>query len=211
VKTKVTINVVEKSQLKWPDGWERTPIGNRQKQGGWRRTFRQYRDLLVKELERLGVSDVLITFNPSPSDRQDPGVAVYFSKPMAEDYSWQLALGIDSPAPTLEEIEAAFKRRAKTCHPDVGGDVEIYKRLTEHRARARAWVLGTHNAEHEYAIPCDRFEETRLNLAGVRLAVSALRNLERVGVPGLLERSFRGLKTALPAHESEVEHATTVA
>jgi len=201
----MAIEVVENHQLKWPEGWERTPIGSRKSQASWKKPFRGYRDSLVKELGRIGVTETLICYNLSPNDRLDPGVAVYFSKAVKEDYSWQVALGIDSPAPTLAEIDEAFRRKAMQHHPDRGGDVEIFRSLAKHRDQAKAWILGTHRTEHEFVIPCDRFDEVRLNLNAVRLAMAAFRQLERVGVPAILERTFRGFKTALPAYEGKHE------
>lgn len=204
------IQVVEKQVLQWPDGWERTLIAARKPRAAWKKNFRESREALVRELERHGVGEVLICYNLPPQDRTDPGVAVYFSKRATEDYSWQGALGIDSPAPTLAEIDEAFRRKAMQHHPDRGGDVEIYRSLAQHRERAKAWVLGTHRAEHEYVIPCDRFTETRWNLSAIRLALTAFRQLDRVGVPAILERTFRGFKTALPAKASEESHAQPV-
>lgn len=202
--------VVEQQQLKWPDGWERTHIGARKPQNGWKKNFRGYRDALVKELGKIGVTECLITWNNDPNQgRLDPGVAVYFSKAKKADFSWQSALGIDSPAPTLHEIDDAFRKKAMQHHPDRGGDVEVFRSLTKHRDQAKGWVLGTHNSEHEFVIPCDRFDETRLNLNAIRLAIAAFRQLDRVGVPAILERTFRGFKTALPTSGVKDEQYVT--
>lgn len=201
-KNEVKVIATEESPLRWPAGWIRTEIRDRKALGAWKGNFRSYRDAVVKELGRIGVTEILISYNPAPSDRMDPGVAVYFSKPLEADYSWQLALGINTPAPTLELIESAYREKAMQHHPDRGGDIEIFKQLGEHRKQAREWVLGTHSHQHDYSIPCDRFNEVRLNLAAIRVALAALRQLERVGIPGMIERTFRGLKTALPAHAS---------
>lgn len=201
-KIETKINAREHSPLNWPAGWTRTEIRDRKPQNGWKGNFRAYRDAVVKELSRIGVTDILISFNVEPTSRMDPGVAVYFSKPLEADYSWQAALGINTPAPTLEQIEGAYREKAMIHHPDRGGDIEIFKQLGEHRKQAREWVLGTHSHQHDYSIPCDRFNEVRLNLSAIRLGLSALRQLDRVGIPGALERTFRGLKTALPAHAS---------
>lgn len=193
----------EKNPLKWPDGWERTRIQDRQDRGGWKKTFKQYRDALAKEMGRMAVTETLVTFNLPGQDRMDCGVAVYFSKGQAQTFEWQDALGITTPAPTLEEIDAAYRKKAMQHHPDRGGDIEIFKAMTKHRDHARAWVLGTERQEHEFVIACDRFSETRLNLAAIRLAIASLRTLERVGVSSILERTFRGFKTALPAHAGQ--------
>jgi len=198
------IDVSEETTLHWPDGWERTRIQDRKPQSAWKKPLTGYRDALVKELERMGATSIMIS--RSGSERLDPGVAVWFSL-KKEDFSWQDGLGIESPAPTLDEIESAFKAKAMKHHPDRGGDIEIFKKMGEHRKNARAWVLGTHTERHEYVVPCDRFNETRLNLAALRLAFAAFRSLERVGVPAILERTLdRAFKTALPAHASGGSH-----
>ena len=195
------MNIEKQSPLKWPDGWERTRIQDRKANGGWKKNFGFYESSLAKELGRMGAAEVLISFNPQPSDRQDCGVAVYFSKTMTEDYSWQDALGLMTPAPTLDEINGAFRNLAKKVHPDgPTPDIPMFQALSKHRDNAINWIKGTDRHEHEYVIPCDRFNETRLNLAAVVSAVQAFRRLERVGVPAILERTFRGFKTALPAY-----------
>jgi len=203
------MDVTDKNPLKWPDGWERTRIQDREPRGGWKKTFKQYHDALAKEMGRMGVTEMLVTLNVPGQDRMDCGVAVYFSKGQAPSFEWQDALGITTPAPTLQEIDEAYRRKAMLHHPDRGGDIEIFKAMTKHRDQARAWVLGTERQEHEYVIACDRFNETRLNLAAIRLAIASLRTLERVGVSSILERTFRGFKTALPAYAGqEVGNAT---
>jgi hypothetical protein len=196
-------DVVEETRLRWPDGWERTRIQDRKPNSQWRGTRDKYRDTLVRELDLMGATAVLIS--RSSDERLDPGVAVWFSLKKA-DFSWQAGLGLDSPAPTLDEIDSAFRDRARRCHPDNpdGGDIEMFKRLGDYRKHARAWILGKHDERHEYVVPCDRFSESRLNLAALRLAFAAFRSLERVGVPAILERTLdRAFKTALPMNASE--------
>lgn len=187
------------SELKWPDGWERTRIQDRRPQAGWKQILGHYKEGLERELARLKVTESLITYNSAPSDRLDPGVAAYFSLRLREDYSWQAGLGLDTPVPTLDEIDKAFRAKALEHHPDRGGDMATFQQLTRHRENAKAWIMGTQHKEHEYVIPCDRFNEVRLNVNAIRLAMAAMRQLDRVGVPGMLERSFRGMRTALPA------------
>ncbi len=208
---KATAHIEEKVPLKWPEGWERTLIGNRKPQSAWKKKFPEYKVSLIKELARMGVTEVLISWSGSATERLDPGVAVYFSKDLKPDYSWQGALGLETPAPTLEEIDSAYRKKALEHHPDRGGDIEVFRQLTKHRDQARAWVLGTHQQEHEYSIACDKFTEARLNLAALRLAIAAFRSLERVGVPSILERTFRGFRTALPQTATENKHVTSVA
>ena len=98
----MTVTLKEEHPLKWPEGWEHTPLGNRKSQNAWKKTLRQYKEALEKEFSKVGVTDVLLTYNPSPSDRMDPGVAVYFAKRVKEDYTWQTVLGLNTPAPTLD-------------------------------------------------------------------------------------------------------------
>lgn len=206
------IRITDQSPLKWADGWDRVPIGDRREMKAWKKPFTYYREALVAQLERLGAAEVVISFNTGDDARRDPGVTVYFSKPIKADYSWQLALGIDDPAPTLEQIDDAYRKKAMLNHPDRGGDVEVFKRLGQHKAQARAWVLGKDKGDHEFALPCDRFKEPRWNLNALRLGIAALRRLEEYGLPGMLERTFRGFRVALPAHaSSEEKHGATVA
>jgi hypothetical protein len=197
----------DETPLRWPDGQEHTLIDRRRAMRVWQRPLKFYRERLLRQLEKMGVSEALVSYNPPPSDRLDPGVCVYFSKPMKEDYSWQSALGIDNPAPTIQQINEAFRAKAMVHHPDrvvaTGGDVKLYYQMDEHRKRAIAWVEGTHRREHEYCIPCDRFHEPRWNVMGVYKILAALSVLDDLGSPGALERSFRGFRTALPAHAGE--------
>ena len=196
------VRVSEQSPLKWAEGWDRVPIGDRKEMKAWKKPSTYYREALVVQLARLGANEVVISFNQGDDARRDPGVTVYFSKPMKEDYSWQMGLGIDNPAPTLSDIDDAYKKKAMMHHPDRGGDVEIFKKLGQYRVQARAWVTGAHRGEHEYALPCDRFKEPRWNLNALRLGIAALRRLEEYGLPGMLERTFRGFRVALPAKPS---------
>jgi hypothetical protein len=200
---KTEVHLTEKSPLKWAEGWNRTPIGDRRPMKAWKKPFTYYRDALVDQLAKIGATEIMISFNVSGDDsRRDPGVTIYFSKPLKEDYGWQMGLGIDNPAPTLDEIDEAYRKRALLHHPDRGGDVEIFKKLGAYREQARAWVKNTHSAEHEYALPCDRFTEPRWNLNALRLGVAALRRLEEFGLPGMLERTFRGFRVALAQNAS---------
>lgn len=204
-KDEAKIRVNEQSPLKWAEGWDRTPIGDRRVMKAWKKSFAYYRDALVTQLERLGANEVVISFNTGDDARLDPSVTVYFSKPLKADYSWQMGLGIDNPAPTLAEIDEAYRKKALVNHPDRGGDVEIFKRLGKYREQARAWVSGKQGSDFEYALPCDRFTEPRWNLNALRLGIAALRRLEEYGLPGMLERTFRGFRVALPAHASSEE------
>jgi len=206
------IRVNELSPLKWAEGWDRIPIGDRKDMKAWKKPFAYYRDALIVELSRLGANEVVVSFNSGNEARLDPGVTVYFSKPLKADYTWQMGLGIDNPAPTIAEIDDAYRKKAMLNHPDRGGDVEIFNRLGKYREAAKAWVLGKQGSDFEYALPCDRFKEPRWNLNALRLGIAALRRLEEYGLPGMLERTFRGFRVALPAHESsEAKHGAAIA
>lgn len=190
--------------LKWPDGWSRTLIDQRQSRSAWKKPFSYYREQVLKELVRVGASAVTISRNEPAKERVDPGVAVWFSLKPAEDFSWQAGLHLDNPAPSLDEIDRAYRTLAQRHHPDAvsagsGGDVAMFHRLSEYRKRARAWVLGTDAPPLDNCIPCDRFVSTQQNLAAIRLALAAFRQLERVGIPAILERVMdRAFKAALP-------------
>jgi hypothetical protein len=109
----VKLEVNEESVMRWPDGIDRTFIQLRKPQKAWKADWKKYRAMLVAELERLGaVGSILIC--RSENERMDPGVSVWFSR-KKEDFGWQQVLGIDNPMPRLEEIETAFKERAKKC------------------------------------------------------------------------------------------------
>lgn len=201
-----TLNHIEQP-LKWPDGWEHTLIGARKSYLGWKKTQLQTLDAIHQEVSRMKPkpSEYIISFNPAPSDRTDPGAAIYWSGNIVEDYSWQTVLGLGS-VPTIAEVEEAFRRKALPHHPDRGGDVTLFQQYLTARDQAKSWILGTHKQAHDYSIACDRYTETRWNLNALRMALSYLRGLDRVGVPGVVERSFRGFKQALPVKASEEAH-----
>src|SRR5262245_3528829 len=87
--------------LSWPEGWPRTRPQDQKANAAWRRTANQYRDMLGKELARMGAPSFLVSSNVTVNARQqlapgpeprDVGVAVYFSRQKVEDFSWQEAL-----------------------------------------------------------------------------------------------------------------------
>lgn len=205
-KTELKIHVSEQSPLKWPDGQERTLIDRRQPRNAWKKTFRQYAERLGLQLQKLGVVEATISFNGAPNDRIDPGVALYFAKPKKQDSSWQVALGIDNPMPTIEQINDAFKAKALKHHPDSDsvrrghGDPKLWYQFDQHRRDAIAFVSG--KAVTEYAIAVDRCTEPRWNLEAIRRILIAVSTMDEYGNPGTLERTFRGFKVALPAHAS---------
>jgi hypothetical protein len=195
------LHMTDTFPLKWPDGIQRTRLEARESRGAWKKTQLQYRSRLEDELKKMGVTAAVITSNIQPNVREprDPSVAVYFTRPPAEDdFSWQDTLGINNPDPKLEEIEERFRILMKQHHSDIpGGDLEISKKLNEARKRARAYVTGDYGKENQLCIPSDKYKEVRLNIAAVALAISYLRRLEDVGVPGILDRAFAGFRAEL--------------
>lgn len=194
-------DVVEDRMLRWPDGCDRTRIKERKTANGWKGITAKYRDGLVSELERMGATSILIS--RSSDERMDPGVAVWFSL-KKEDFSWQQGLGLDTPAPTFDQIDEAYKYKARACHPDApgGGDGELFKRLGDWRRAAKAWVSGTHDHRHEYVMAIDQYSEARLNLCALKMAFSYLRGLERVGAPAILTQTLGAFRAKLTGGSS---------
>ena len=192
------IEVVEEAKLKWPDGCERTRIRDRKPHKAWDDSWGKYKDRLAHELTLLGATSILIQRHED--ERQDPAVVVWFSR-KKEDFSWQDGLGLENPAPRLDEIESAFKARAKACHPDNpnGGDIELYKKCVDWRNAAKAWVTGSHSHQHEMVMAIDAYTEARWNLCALRLAFSYIRGLERVGAPSILSQTLGAFRAKLVA------------
>lgn len=199
---KDNLDVIEDSKLKWPEGIGRTPIQARKKQASWKRTRLEHYNGLVEELGRMGATSILIC--RAENERLDPGIAVWFSM-KKEDFSWQQTLGIENPAPTMDEIDSVFREKARKCHPDSvgGGDPSLFKKLNEARQQAKAWIQGTHNARHEYVMAIDQYDEGRLNLQALKLAFSYIRGLERVGAPAILNQTLGAFRAALTGGSGE--------
>ena len=190
------LEISEEQILRWPDGCERTRIKERVGHKQWKKTWLDTKKALSVELERIGATSALITRHED--QRLDPGVAVWFSR-VKEDYSWQQGLGLDSPAPTLAQIDTAFRDRAKKCHPDRpdGGDPELFKRITEWRDHAKAWITGAHAHAHEYVMAIDQYDEARLNLKALQMSFFYIRRLEDVGAPAILAQTLGAFRAKL--------------
>jgi len=191
------IQLEEKHPVQWDKKARRTLIADREPKRVWKKTLALYRDGLVDQLRKLGAAEILLTYNVGDAARIDPGVAVYFSKHREEDYSWQSALGIDNPAPTLAEIDDAYRQKAAQYHPDrPGGDVNMYVLMGQHRERAKAWVKNV-SGNHQFVVALDLYTEPRWNMNAIKLAIAALRKLEELGLPGMLEASLQGFRTQI--------------
>lgn len=188
--------------LTWPEGWPRTLLRDRRQRGAWKDTLLQSADKLRKELVKTKAMSFVISCNIPPIDNKyanvpapgDTGVAVWFSREREDDYSWQETLHINSPSPSEAEIKAAFKTLAGKYHPDnlSTGDINIYRRYDEAKTRALDFISRKTGANYQQVIACDTFDEVRLNMRAVQMALSYLRGLEACGVSALLERAFEG-------------------
>jgi hypothetical protein len=193
--------------LSWPDGWPRTRPQDRRIMGGWKRTANQYRDALAAELKRMGAPAFVISSNVPLTQRGgletkgveplDIGVSVWFALKIKEDFRWQDALGVHDPAPTEDQVNAAFKRLAQIHHPDRGGDIAMFAALSEHRDNALNWITHKTGGNLDHVIAADQFKEVRLNMAAIVTTIKAIRSIERAGTSTLLERAFKGFQ-ALP-------------
>jgi hypothetical protein len=193
--------------LKWPEGWPRTRLQDRETRPAWKKNQAESVASLVKELERLGATSYMITTNETHSE--DSGVAVYFSLKPTNQYAWQEALGFIGEIPTVAQIDAAYMSKAKRVHPDgPTPDITMFHALTEHRDRARAWARGSQTTEHEKVMPCDAFKEQRWNINAIRLTIGALRQIERCGSPLMMERAFRGFAKQITSGVSDVKPST---
>ena len=204
------VDIKDEDKLRWPDGWNRTLIELRKPATQWAKPLNYYRDRLIKELTMMGATSILISRGPLDQERLDPGVAIWFSM-VKEDYSWQTLLELP-PAPRLEEIDSAYREKIKPIHPDRpgGGDIEMFKRYTEARDRARDWVTGKHTDRHEFVMALDRYKAIRWNLAGLWRAFNCFRSLQRLGMPTILERVLdKAFKAALPMQAGEGKHDAT--
>jgi hypothetical protein len=205
----------ESYPLSWPSDWPRTRPQDQRPMASWKRTANQYRDQLATELERMGSPFAVISSNVPLNMRgamtqgiepRDVGVAVYFSRKIKEDFSWQDALNLHDPAPTEDQVQNAYRRLAALYHPDQGGDVELFRSATRHRDNAIRWINRKTDHNFDYVIACDQFREVRLNMAAIVLTIKAIRQIERCGTSSLLERAFKGF-SAIAAPMAETMEA----
>lgn len=193
--------------LSWPEGWPRTRIQDREARPGWKKTELQSIAALEVELKRFGAIAPAITRRDPQDFRSapDPSIAVWFSRRREEeDFGWQSALGIENPAPTREEIETAFRRVAAKYHPDnqQTGDGETFLAFNQHKKNALAYINRMSGASRDFCVPCDHFKEAKWNITAIRMTVHSLRQMERDGTSGLLERAMKGF-AALPENVPE--------
>jgi hypothetical protein len=203
----MTTTPKEAYPLSWPEGWPRTRPQDQRVMSSWRRTANQYREALFTELERMKCPSFVISCNVPVNHRgamtsgiepRDVGVAVYFSRQLKEDFSWQDALGITDPYPTEDQIQSAFRRLAQRYHPDTpGGDIAMFQAVAKHRDNALRWIRQKTTQNFDYVIACDQFKEVRLNMAAIVMTIKAIRQIERCGTSSLLERAFKGF-SAIP-------------
>lgn len=81
----------------------------------------------LRGIERWGASDMM--------ERAFSGFKALPSQTNGE--SWWSILGVDASA-TIEEVEAAFKAKAKVAHPDLGGSNDAIRKLNIARDQARS-------------------------------------------------------------------------
>lgn len=195
--------------LHWPEDWPRTRPQDQRSMPAWKRNANQYRDALVAELSRMESPSAVISSNVPLNLRgamtpgiepRDVGVAVYFSRKVKEDFGWQDVLGIRDPVSVTEaQIQESFKRLAQVYHPDRGGEIAMFQKVTAARDNALRWLNRKENQNFPYVIACDQFREVRLNMCAIGLTIKAIRQIERCGTSSLLERAFKGF-SALPAY-----------
>lgn len=192
--------------LVWPSDVERTRPQDREERKAWKKSERQFLELLEKELKLFGAFGITIT-RKDPHERvsaPDPSAAVYFSRHGEEDFRWQDALGIKNPDPSLDEVNAAFRALAKKYHPDVSkDDAERMVELNAHRDNAVRYIKQTQGEQSQFCLPCDNFKEFRWNVNAIRNTIHSFRQMERDGTSRIVERSLQSFAT-LPATSSMV-------
>lgn len=141
----------------------------------------------------MGSEQFMLTMNPAGS--RDPGVAVWFTRKKEEDFSWRDTLEITTAYPTLDDVNAAYRRLAAKYHTDKdSGELEIFLKITKARAAATDWVNRREGNALDYGIGADKFKEQRLNVAALANSIRHLRGLDRCGTSAIMEKTFEGFK-----------------
>ena len=74
----------------------------------------------------------------------------------------------------------------------------MWLKFSEWRRIAKAYVRGENAFSLDNCLPCDVFVDARQNMAAIKLTLSHLRGLERLGNPFVVERVMeRSFKAAL--------------
>lgn len=186
--------MITMQSLRWPDGQKRTLIKHRDKRGQWKKPLPHYLKELEAELSKIKAVGIVLTGDPA-SEKIDSGVALYFSLAPAEATGeWQDVLGIDNPKPSQVEIEARWNELRRRYHPDnqQTGNLDYYLKVDAAKKEALSWITGDFGKRHERCIPCDRYNEVRLNVKAIQVTIAALRRVEEAGAPGFLDRAFAG-------------------
>jgi hypothetical protein len=195
----------EATPLKWPGDWQRTLPEKQELNAQWKKPRSFYVAQLETELKRIGVTSSVLTSN-GLSDR-DPGVAVWFSRIKKEDFSWRETLRITSAYPTLDEVDEAYRKLVAQHHPDRGGDINIFHKITDARAKAKDWVNHREGNTFDYAIGADKFKEQKLNIAALANSIRHIRGLERCGTSAIMEKTFEGFAQLAEKAESHAARA----
>jgi hypothetical protein len=192
----------EATPLKWPQGWPRTLPEKQESNSQWKKPRSFYVAQLEAELKRIHATISILTLN-TVGDR-DPGVSVWFSRPKKEDFSWRETLRIFSGYPTTDEVDEAYRKMVAVYHPDRGGDINIFHKITDARAKAKEWVNHQEGNTFDYAIGADKFKEARLNIAALANSIRHIRGLERCGTSAIMEKTFEGFAQLAEKAESHV-------
>ena len=193
--------------LKWPGDRPRVRFQDRKASAAWKLNYADSLKALEKELHLNKVTFALITYNSL--GHEDGGVAIWLSRKPQDDYGWQDALGFIGTVPSRDEVNAAYRKRVRTIHPDGPTPNRVmFDEITKHRDNALRWIRGERMVEPETVMAVDTFKEVRHNLNAIKLTLSALRQIERCGSPVMMEQAWRGFRPAITAHASEDSHAT---
>lgn len=201
----------EKFPLEWPSEYKRTLIENRDDAKKWKKTLLQYRDEVEKVLALDGATNILFSTNVDPqffsneglvkaNERRDPGVAVYYTIPPDEDFSWQTTLNLSTPNPTVDEINKAYREQAKIYHTDVQGtgNIQMYQLLNEAKRAATQWVTGEYDKERQHVVACDAWTTIRWNMKAIAIMLVSIRRAKATGATGAIEKMYAQMK-ALPS------------